>query len=43
MAKAIVFDLDETLLDRKGSLDVYARALRTRFESASLFSEREFV
>jgi len=43
MAQALVFDLDETLLDRKGSLDVYARTLRTRFESGSLFGECEFV
>lgn len=34
--KGIVFDLDETLVDRRGSLDVYARRLNEAFyESAS--------
>lgn len=33
--RGVVFDLDETLLDRRGSLDVYARRLRSELASFS--------
>jgi len=39
--KGILFDLDETLIDRRRSLDRYARELRTRL--GSRFAEDEFV
>lgn len=39
--KGILFDLDETLIDRRGSLDRYARALRAAHPSR--FAEDEFV
>jgi putative hydrolase of the HAD superfamily len=41
--KAIVFDLDETLIDRKGSLNFYAVKLRTDFQGFTDISESDFV
>ena len=39
--KGILFDLDETLIDRRGSLDRYARELR--IDLAGRFDEEAFV
>lgn len=43
MGAGIVFDLDETLVDRRGSLDKYARALRAAFTSNTEQPEASFV
>ena len=42
MARAIVFDLDETLLDRRGSLDRYARCLWQAFAANAKLGEDNF-
>jgi FMN phosphatase YigB (HAD superfamily) len=43
MGFGIVFDLDEILLDRKGSLTLYARQLWSSFSSETTYEAREFV
>ena len=43
MQQAVVFDLDETLLDRKGSLDIYAGCLWSSFEANANLDERDFL
>jgi putative hydrolase of the HAD superfamily len=43
MSTGIVFDLDETLIDRRGSLDIYARLLLERFERFSKVDEGSFL
>ena len=43
MALGIVFDLDETLIDRKGSLRLYARQLWSSFRSETSYKARKFV
>ncbi len=43
MGKGIVFDLDETLIDRRRSLDVYARELWRCFQRNSTLDEGRFV
>jgi putative hydrolase of the HAD superfamily len=39
----VVFDLDETLVDRRGSLDAYAKQLRSVFSDSIVVSERVFM
>jgi putative hydrolase of the HAD superfamily len=41
--KGVVFDLDETLVDRRGSLDVYARNLFSEFAGSAVVPVDEFV
>jgi putative hydrolase of the HAD superfamily len=41
--RGVVFDLDETLLDRRGSLDAYARRLRSEFDSRASSALDAFV
>src|SRR6478752_234416 len=41
--KGVVFDLDETLVDRRGSLDVYARRLHAAFAHSAVASGDLFV
>jgi len=41
--KGVVFDLDETLVDRRGSLDVYARRLNAAFSDSAVASGDSFV
>jgi putative hydrolase of the HAD superfamily len=41
--KGAVFDLDETLVDRRGSLDVYARSLFSVFAGSAVVPADEFV
>jgi putative hydrolase of the HAD superfamily len=41
--RGIVFDLDETLVDRKGSLSVYARVLYSDFHASIAVSQAEFI
>jgi len=41
--KAVIFDLDETLIDRKGSLNFYAAKLRTDFQDFTDISESDFI
>jgi len=43
MRKGIVFDLDETLIDRKGSLDCYACRLWSSFQPRAVHSEEQFL
>jgi len=39
----VVFDLDETLVDRRGSLDAYAKQLHSVFSDSIVVSERVFM
>lgn len=39
----VVFDLDETLVDRRGSLDVYARRLHSAFRDSVMVPDDVFV
>ena len=41
--RGVVFDLDETLLDCRGSLDAYARRLRSAFDSRASSALDVFV
>ena len=41
--QAVIFDLDETLLDRKGSLDIYAGCLWSSFEANANLDKRDFL
>jgi putative hydrolase of the HAD superfamily len=41
--KGIVFDLDETLVDRRGSLDIYARRLNDAFAESATERDDAFV
>jgi putative hydrolase of the HAD superfamily len=41
--KGAVFDLDETLVDRRGSLGLYARRLRSAFSDSVVLPEAEFI
>ena len=41
--RGIVFDLDETLVDRKGSLNVYAQELYSDFRTSIALSQAEFI
>ena len=41
--KGIVFDLDETLVDRRGSLDIYARRLNDAFAESATECDDAFV
>jgi putative hydrolase of the HAD superfamily len=40
--KGVVFDLDETLVDRRGSLDVYSKRLYSAFADSVVVPEGEF-
>jgi putative hydrolase of the HAD superfamily len=41
--QGVVFDLDETLLDRQGSLDAYARRLHSEFDLCALSALDAFL
>jgi hypothetical protein len=41
--RGVVFDLDETLLDRRGSLDTYARLLHSDFSVAATLGPDRFL
>ena len=41
--KGVVFDLDETLVDRRTSLDAYARRLYDEFRASIALEEADFV
>lgn len=43
LRSGIVFDLDETLINRKGSLDVYARELYTSFDQNPTIDPEGFL
>jgi putative hydrolase of the HAD superfamily len=43
ISKGIVFDLDETLIDRKGSLNHYARLLWTTFKANTDLKQPDFL
>lgn len=41
--RGVVFDLDETLIDRRQSLDLYARSLHADFSTAASFDLDQFL
>ncbi len=41
--EAIIFDLDETLVDRRGSLDIYAELLWREFRDATSLDAETFI
>ena len=41
--KGVVFDLDETLVDRRGTLDIYSKKLFSNFSDSAVLPQSDFT